>query len=51
VSGDTVMTYLGDCPATIKPGQFLKPDGTIYDPAADMASLGTRRQSGEPASK
>jgi hypothetical protein len=37
---DVVMTYLGDCPVNIKPGQFLKPDGTIDDPTAALGRLG-----------
>ena len=31
---DVHMVYLGECPANVKPGQYLSPQGEIYDPAA-----------------
>ena len=37
--GDMAMTYLGQCPANVKPGQVLKPDGTVFDPYAHLARL------------
>jgi hypothetical protein len=52
VISDTIMTYLGDCPANIKPGEFLRPDGTIYDPVADLQRLAKQlQQSSGAASK
>ena len=30
------MTYLGQCPVTMKPGDYRTPDGEIHDPLADL---------------
>lgn len=35
-ASDTRMTYLGDCPANVKPGQVLAKDGALSDPFADL---------------
>ena len=29
---ETRMVYIGECPPNVKPGQYLTPDGEIYDP-------------------
>nr|QQZ51244.1 hypothetical protein JKL49_09175 [Phenylobacterium glaciei] len=29
---ETRMVYIGECPLNVKPGQYLTPDGEIYDP-------------------
>ena len=36
VISDVVMTYLGQCPANVGPGQMLSPDGVISGPLVDM---------------
>ena len=30
------MTYLGQCPVTMKPGDYRTPDGEIHDPLANL---------------
>ena len=35
VVSDTHMTFLGACPANMKPGQMMKADGEILDPLTD----------------
>jgi hypothetical protein len=37
---DMHFAYLGECPAAVKPGQFLNPNGEIYDPHAPWKPKG-----------
>lgn len=37
IVSDMVMTYAGACPARVMPGQWLKPDGAVFDPLADLS--------------
>jgi hypothetical protein len=38
IIGDMAMTYDGQCPANVKPGQVLRPDGSVFDPLAGLTA-------------
>jgi hypothetical protein len=37
-TSDVVMTYLGQCPGNVKPGQVLRADGVVSDPFAALTA-------------
>jgi hypothetical protein len=39
ITSDEAMIYLGACPAKMKPGQLIGPDGAVVDPIADAARM------------
>lgn len=36
---ETRMVYIGECPPNVKPGQYLTPEGEIYDPLKSLMEL------------
>jgi hypothetical protein len=48
VTTDTTMTYLGECPANVTPGQIIDRDGKVFDATAMLQALVEARRGSPP---